>query len=141
MELIEKYMKSEDSIFIIDPPYIDTNIYKSSIIIDEKYDAEKEEFGYKEHMRLAKLLRKTHQEYGNDFIYFCRITAPHKFDSKPDKDTHDRHMKGCIDDLYWGYGYYYIDVLYDKEDNTTERIITSFYFSGAQPYGNGRGQN
>lgn len=50
-------------------------------------------------------------------------------------------MKGCIDDLYWGYGYYYIDVLYDKEDNTTERIITSFYFSGAQPYGNGRGQN
>ena len=50
-------------------------------------------------------------------------------------------MKGCIDDLYWGYGYYYIDVLSDEEDNTTERIITSFDFSGAQPYGNGRGQN
>ena len=56
LELIEKYMKSEDSIFIIDPPYIDTNIYKSSIIIDEKYDAEKEEFGYKEHMRPVTIL-------------------------------------------------------------------------------------
>lgn len=49
-------------------------------------------------------------------------------------DTGDRHLRGKIDDLYWGYGFYYIDIPYDK-DGTIERIITSFEFDGAIPYG------
>lgn len=139
-KLIRKHMEDSGAIFIIDPPYLDTDVYSKTAVTAGK---EQKIFDYAKHVELAKLLRKTHQEYGNDFIYFCRITAPHKFDSKPDKDKHDRHMEGRIDDLYWGYGHYYIDVPLLKDNSITaiERIITSFDFSGAQPYGNGRGQN
>ena len=48
--------------------------------------------------------------------------------------TGDRHMLGRIDDLYWGYGFYYIDVPYSN-DGTIEHVITSFDFDGAKPYG------
>ena len=32
-----------------------------------------------------------------------------------------------------------MDIPYNK-DGTTEKVITSFKFAGAQPYGQGRGQ-
>jgi len=116
-------------------------VYSNTIVTagDEQKD-----FDYKKHLELAELLHKTHAERGNDFIYFCRITVTRKHDQKTkaitnsaELDIGDRHMEGRIDDFYCGYEYYYIDVPYDK-DGTTERIITSFPFNGATPYGNDR---
>ncbi len=146
LDLIKRHMKDENAIFIIDPPYLDTNVYENSIIIDKKYSDEKKKFGYTEHQQLAKLLRETHQKYGNDFIFFCRVTVTRKHDQKTKQitnfselDSGDRHMHGRIDDLYWGYGFYYIDIPYSN-DGTVERIITSFDFEGSTPYGCERGQ-
>lgn len=141
LDVIRKHMKDENSVFIIDPPYLDTNVYEDNIVIDGKYSDEKRKFGYTEHVQLAKLLRETHQKYGNDFIFFCRITITRKKNQQTkaimniaELDTGDRHMRGRIDDLYWGYGYYFIDVPYDNF-GTIERIITSFPFEGATAYG------
>lgn len=122
--IIEKYRKQTDVLFIIDPPYLDADLYNSK----------ENEFGQKEHECLAKLLRMVKQNNKNDFIYFCRITAPHKYQNKENSEEYNIDMKGCIDDLYYGQGFYYIDVPYDK-DGTIERIITSFDFDGAVPYG------
>lgn len=140
LEIIKKHKKDSDTVFIVDPPYLDANVYKDSII-DRKYGDDKREFAYREHVELARLLRETHQKYDNDFIYFCRTTITRVKDQKTkditnlgELDTGDRHLQGKIDDLYWGYGFYYIDVPYDK-DGTIERIITSFEFDGATPYG------
>lgn len=141
LEIIEQHMTDEGIVFIVDPPYLDTNVYEATLVIDKKYDKEKRKFGYKEHEKLAKLLRKTHQQYRNDFILFCRVTVTRKHDQKTKRitnyaelDSGDRHMQGRIDDLFWGYNFYYVDVPYDK-DGTVERIITSFNFNGATLYG------
>ena len=82
----------------------------------------------------------TKEGKNNDFIYFCRITATRKKDQKTKEITNranlpaeDRHMEGMIDDLYWGYGFYYIDIPYGT-DGTIERIITSFKFNKAKEY-------
>lgn len=140
LEVISRHMKDKDAIFIVDPPYLDTDVYSKNI------DNAAKEFGYAEHMELAKLLRDTHSRHGNDFIYFCRTTTTRSHNQKTKEvtnsaelNTGDRHMQGRIDDLYWGYGYYYVDIPYNK-DGTIERVITSFNFKGAQPYGQGRGQ-
>lgn len=140
LEVISRHMKDKNAIFIVDPPYLDTDVYSKNI------DNAAKEFGYAEHIELAKLLRNTHSRHGNDFIYFCRTTTTRCHNQKTKEvtnsaelNTGDRHMQGRIDDLYWGYGYYYMDIPYNK-DGTTERVITSFKFAGAQPYGQGRGQ-
>lgn len=121
-KIIEKYRKQTDVLFIIDPPYLDADVYNSK---DNK-------FGRKEHERLAKLLRLV-KNNKNDFIYFCRITAPHKYQKKGNSEEYNIDIKGCIDDMYYGYGFYYVDV--ELNSTTTERIITSFKFDGAVPYG------
>ncbi len=139
LKLIEKNKNAQNTIFIVDPPYLNTNVYKNDILTSAN-----KEFSYKEHKKLAKLLRQiTKKGTNNDFIYFCRITATRKKDQKTKKITNsatlpaeDRHMKAMVDDLYWGYGFYYVDIAYDK-DGTIERIITSFKFSGAKEYGKG----
>ncbi len=145
LDVIRKHMKDENAVFIVDPPYLDTNVYEDNIVLDEKYNEEKSKFGYTEHVQLAKLLHETHQKYDNDFIFFCRITITRKKNQQTkaimnikELDTGDRHMRGRIDDLYWGHGYYFIDIPYDS-DGTIERIITSFSFEGATLYGCERG--
>lgn len=71
LELIEKNKNAQNTIFIVDPPYLNTNVYKNDILT-----LQNKEFGYKEHVKLAKLLRQiTKEGENNDFIYFCRITA------------------------------------------------------------------
>lgn len=122
-KVIEKYRKQKRVIFIIDPPYLDSDLY----------NGKKNTFGEEEHKRLANLLRLVKQNNGNDFIYFCRITAPKKYQNKPNAEEYNRHMKGCIDDLYYGHDFYFVDVKLDG--HTTERIITSFKFDGAIEYG------
>lgn len=137
LELIEKNKNAQNTIFIVDPPYLNTNVYKNDILT-----LQNREFGYKEHVKLAKLLRQiTKEGKNNDFIYFCRITATRKKNQKTKKTTNlaslpaeDRHMEGMIDDLYWGHGFYYIDIPYGT-DGTIERIITSFKFDDAKEYG------
>lgn len=128
LEIIEKYRKRTGVLFIIDPPYLDADLYNNK---DNK-------FGEKKHQHLAKLLQLVKYSNGNDFIYFCRITAPKKYQSEPNAAAYDNHMKCCIDDLYYGHGFYYTDVVLNG--TTTERIITSFDFDGAIPYGCERGQ-
>lgn len=141
LEILDKHKSDSSTVFIVDPPYLDTSGYENEILIDRKYDDDKKKFGYREHVELARLLREAHQKYGNDFIFFCRTTITRVKDQKTKDitnlgklDTGDRHIQGIIDDLYWGYGFYYIDIPYDK-DGTIERIITSFEFDGAIPYG------
>lgn len=146
LDIIKKYMKDTDTIFIIDPPYLDTNVYEDSLIIDKKYDDKMKKFGFEEHRQLAQLLHRTHRKYGNDFILFCRVTTTRKQSKKKrgiinlsELPSGDRHMQGRVDDLYWGDGYYYIDIPFDGK-GTVERIITSFNFNGATPYGTERGR-
>jgi len=122
-KIIEKYRKQSRVLFIVDPPYLDADLY----------NPQKSEFGEEEHTRLAKLLRLVKQNNGNDFIYFCRITAPKRYQNRPNTEAYNHHMRGYIDDLYYGHGFYYIDVKLD--DTTTERIITTFNFNGATRYG------
>ncbi|MDY3818718.1 MAG: hypothetical protein SO019_06645, partial [Lachnospiraceae bacterium] len=100
----------------------------------------KKKFGFEEHKRLAKLLRQIKQNDGNDFIYFCRITAPrkkgkqcHAISTPEDLLIADRNLYETINDFYYGYGFYYVDV--PLSDDITERIITSFPFVGATAYG------
>lgn len=122
-KVIEKYRKQEHVLFVIDPPYLDADLYNG------KGNA----FGEKEHKRLANMLRLVKQNNHNDFIYFCRITAPKRYQNAPYAEEYGIHMKACIDDLYYGHGFYYVDVELDA--HTTERIITSFNFKGATEYG------
>lgn len=133
-DVIHKHRRETDTLFIVDPIYLDTNVYKGRTLGTETEHGK--EFGWKEHQRLAKELRYIK----GDFIYFCRITASrrknqqNKLIDTPEALHHkDIEMLGRIDDLYWGYGFYYMDVPLD--DGTIERIITSFNFEGATPYG------
>lgn len=142
LALVRKHKKDRNTIFIIDPPYLDTDIYADKLVTDNPTG--KTVFGDNEHKELAKLLRETCHMYGNDFIYFCRITSTRRKDShgKPtisveELAENDRHLLGRIDDMFWGYGFYYMDVLFNEKDGTIERIITSFPFEGAKLYGKG----
>ena len=125
-KVIEKYRRQKNVLFIVDPPYLDADLY----------NLKKSGFGEEKHERLAKLLRLVKQNNGNDFIYFCRITAPKRYQTLDNSEAHNCHMRGCIDDLYYGHGFFYVDVKLD--DTTTERIITSFPFEGAKSYGKER---
>jgi len=139
-KIIGKYKKSDNTLFIVDPTYLDANVYKNRSIRSEATHGK--EFGLKEHKKLAKMLYQENKQ-GNDFIYFCRTTAKREkykengcLKLSTDKlIQNDRHMKGMIDDLYYGHGFYYMDVPLDGE--TIERIITSFNFEGANLYREG----
>lgn len=130
--IIKKYMYDQDTLFIVDPIYLDTNVYtQRTIRTATKHGAN---FGWKEHQQLAKVLQKI----SGDFIYFCRITATRHRNQQGNltDDTEtlaraDIEMRGRIDDLYWGHGFYFFDVSLDVG---VERIITSFPFEGATPY-------
>lgn len=133
-DVLRKHKRETDALFIVDPIYLDANVYKNRTLGTET-DYGKE-FGWKEHQRLAQELRSIK---GN-FIYFCRITASRRKNQQnelidPPETLHrkDVEMLGRIDDLYWGYDFHYLDVPLD--DGTIERIITSFSFDGSTPYG------
>lgn len=137
-KIIGKYRKENSVIFIVDPPYLDTNVYISRNIRQEAEHGA--DFGWAEHKKLAKLLRMVKENNHNDFIYFCRITATRRknkqneiISSDEELESSDKHMKGRIDDLYFGHGFYFLDVELDK--GTIERIITTFPFEDALPYG------
>lgn len=133
-DVLRKHKRETDALFIVDPIYLDTNVYKNRTLGTKTEHGK--DFGWKEHLRLAKELRSIK----GDFIYFCRITASRCKNNKQQlKDSpetirrKDIEMLGRIDDLYWGYGFYYLDVPLDE--GTIERIITSFDFEGSTPYG------
>lgn len=138
-KVINKYRKSSNTLFIIDPPYLDANVYKDRLVRNETEHGK--EFGWREHLKLAKLLQLISEKDGNDFIYFCRITATRKKNKKnqiiiseEELEANDRHMNGMVDDLYYGHDFYYIDV--GLNQGVIERIITSFPFEGATLYNN-----
>lgn len=133
-DVLRKHKRETNTLFIVDPIYLDTNVYKNRTLGTETEHGK--EFGWMEHQRLAKELRSIK----GDFIYFCRITASRRknqqnelIDSPETIQRKDIEMLGRIDDLYWGYGFYYVDV--PLNDGTIERIITSFDFEGSTPYG------
>lgn len=134
LDVLREHKRETDALFIVDPIYLDTNVYKNRTL--NKETEHDKEFGWDKHLRLAKELRSIK----GDFIYFCRITASrHKnrqnelIDTPETLHLKDIEMQGRIDDLYWGYGFYYIDVPLDN--GTIERIITSFEFEGSTLYG------
>ena len=133
-DILKKYKQKKDTLFIVDPIYRDANVYTQRRILPNTEHGK--DFGWKEHQHLAKELRSIK----GDFIYFCRTTATrHKniegilLDTQENIRRKDVEMLGRIDDLYWGYGFYYKDVPLDN--CTIERIITSFDFDGSTPYG------
>lgn len=136
-KIINKYRKNPNTLFIVDPNYLNANAYLDRIIKKpEEYGAA---FGLNEHKKLAKLLCSTKKNWGNDFIYFCRITATLKKDKQNNlvSDTKeleilDRDLKETINDLYYNHGLYYLDVKLDN--GIIERIITSFPFEDAISY-------
>ncbi len=136
-KVINKYRKNPNTLFIVDPNYLNANAYLDRIIKKpEEYGAA---FGLNEHKKLAKLLCSIKKNSGNDFIYFCRITATRKKDKKnnlisdpKELEILDRDLKETINDLYYNHGLYYLDV--ELDNGTIERIITSFPFKDATPY-------
>lgn len=140
--ILKKYRSMKNTLFIIDPPYLDTCGYEDRIT--RTTPANGKGFGLDEHEKLAKKLLNIKEHNGNDFIYFCRITATRHKDQKTKNNKQtpeelafsDKVLERKIDRLYWGKGLYYIDVKpANLNDGTTERIITSFKFKGAKEYG------
>lgn len=136
-KIINKYRKNPNTLFIVDPNYLNANAYLDRIIKkQEEYGAA---FGLNEHKKLAKLLYSTKKNWGNDFIYFCRITATRKKDKQnnlisdsKELEILERDLKETINDLYYNHGLYYLDV--ELDNGIIERIITSFPFENAIPY-------
>lgn len=136
-KIINKYRKNPNTLFIVDPNYLNANAYLDRIIKKpEEYGAA---FGLNEHKKLAKLLCSTKKNWGNDFIYFCRITATRKKDKQnnlisdpKELEILDRDLKETINDLYYNHGLYYLDV--ESNNGIIERIITSFPFENAISY-------
>lgn len=126
IKVIKKYRHNKNVLFIVDPPYHGADYYNSA----------KEKFKDDKHEDLAKELILAKQRNNNHFIYFCRITAPSRYKGEV-RLEYNRHIKGLIDDLFYGKGFYFIDIPMDDDDSTIERIITSFNFEGAKPYGKG----
>lgn len=136
-KVIEKYRKSPNTIFIVDPPYLGTNVYKGRSVSNETSHGKN--FDLAEHKKLANLLWLVKKNNCNDFIYFCRITVTRKknkenqiISNEKDLKLGDKDLLGTIDDLYFGKGFYFTDVGLDN--GTIERIITSFPFDGAISY-------
>lgn len=140
--VLKKYRSMKNTLFIIDPPYLETCGYEKRITHNTPTYGKG--FGLEQHKELAKLLLNIKKNNGNDFIYFCRITVTRHKDQKTKKikqtpeelTSPDNILERKIDSLYWGKGFYYIDVKpANLNDGTIERIITSFYFEGAKEYG------
>lgn len=147
-DILKKYRKKDGAdrtLFIVDPPYLDTSGYEKRLVSREPSYGKK--FELKEHQKLANLLRSIKQKDGNDFIYFCRVTVPRSKDHKTKvcKNTPeelkkmDRELELEIGHLYYGHDFYYTDV-HTLNDGTVEQIITSFNFDGATLYGTERGR-
>lgn len=139
-KVIEKYRKNPNTIFIVDPPYLGTNVYKGRSVSNETSHGKN--FDLAEHKKLANLLWLVKKNNGNDFIYFCRITVTRKknkenqiISTAKDLELGDKDLLGTVDDLYFGKEFYYVDV--ELDEGTIERIITSFPFEGATEYGKG----
>lgn len=135
-KILKKYKPSTDTLFIVDPPYLMCSGYENSNF--KTATKEEKKFGLQEHIKLAKELQ-TAVNNGNDFIYFCRITATRKKDklnqiilSPAEIKKADNTMKFYIDQLYKGHNFYYTDVKLDNE--IIERIITSFPFENGKQY-------
>ena len=110
------------TLLIVDPPYIKTKAYRQNL-------------SRSKHRKLATRLQNLCQK-GTDLVYFCRITAGHdKADpaQQAKKELNDVIMKGLIDNLYYDHGLFFIDIPLDN--GVIERIITSFDFEDAKPYG------
>lgn len=111
------------TLLIVDPPYIKTKAYSQNL-------------SRSKHRKLATRLQNLCRKGTFDLVYFCRITAGHdKADpaQQAKKELNDVIMKGLVDDLYYNHDLFFIDVPLDN--GVIERIITSFPFEGATPYG------
>lgn len=111
------------TLLIVDPPYIKTKAYHQNL-------------SRSKHRKLATRLQNLCRKGTFDLVYFCRITAGHdKADpaQQAKKELNDVIMKGLVDDLYYNHDLFFIDVPLDN--GVIERIITSFPFEGATPYG------
>lgn len=73
-DIIKKYKNKNNILFIVDPIYLDTNVYTKR----QTQTEHGKEFGFAEHKRLAKELRSIK----GDFIYFCRITTTRRKNKK-----------------------------------------------------------
>lgn len=116
------------TLLIVDPPYIKTKAYHQNL-------------SRSKHRKLATRLQNLCRKGSFDLVYFCRVTDGHdKADSaqQAKKELNDVIMKGLIDNLYFNHDLFFIDVPLDH--GVIERIITSFHFDGALPYGLERGQ-
>lgn len=139
-QVLKMYAKNTHTLFIVDPPYLDTRGYTGRMM--RKTPKYGKGFGAEEHTKLAARLLSIKGNEGNDFIYFCRVTATRHVNAKDNTPKHtpeeiakmDQHIMRKIDRMYWGKGLFYIDVQ-TLDDGTIERIITSFDFEGATPYG------
>ena len=119
-KVINKYRKNPNTLFIVDPNYLNANAYLDRII---------------------KLLCSIKKNSGNNFIYFCRITVTRKKDKKnkvisdsEELKILDRDLKEKITDLFYKFKQhlYYLDV--ELDNGIIERIITSFPFENAISY-------
>lgn len=111
------------TLLIVDPPYIKTKAYHQNL-------------SRSKHRKLATRLQNLCRKGTFDLVYFCRVTDGHdKADSaqQAKKELNDVIMKGLIDNLYYDHGLFFIDIPLD--DGVIERIITSFDFEDAKPYG------
>lgn len=145
LNMYHKKGEADNTLFVVDPPYLDTSGYEKRLVSHEPSYGKG--FGMEQHKKLSGLLRRIKQKDGNDFIYFCRVTVPRTKNQKTKecKNTPeelrkmDRDLELEIGRLYCGHGFYYTDV-HTLSDGTVERIITSFNFDGATPYGSERGR-
>lgn len=111
------------TLLLVDPPYLGTKAYSQNLTSDE-------------HSALATRLQNLCRTGTFDFVYFCRITAGHdKADAaqQEKKELNDVITKGLVDNLYYDHGLFFIDIPLDH--GVIERIITSFPFESATPYG------
>ena len=129
-DFLKHFVNKTNTLFIIDPPYLFSSGYSSRLT------AGKKEFGFDEHIQLAKMLKGTVRR-GNHIIYFCRTTMrpdagiKDPDEREKDKKCNQKYLTNLICTLYRGVDLYFIDV--DIDCNVTERIITSFSFPGSKP--------
>ena len=129
-DFLKHFVDKTNTLFIVDPPYLFSSGYSSRLT------AGKKEFGFDEHIQLAKMLKGTVRR-GNHIIYFCRTTMRPDADIKDpierekDKKCNQKYLTNLICTLYHGAKLQFIDVPIDT--NVTERIITSFSFPGSKP--------
>lgn len=116
------------TLLLVDPPYLGTKAYSQNL-------------SHSKHRKLATRLQNLCRKGTLDLVYFCRVTDGHdktEAAQQAKKELNDVIMKGLVDNLYFDHGLFFIDIPLDH--GIIERIITSFHFDGALPYGLERGQ-